>query len=93
MLAPSFKEPNLLLNYDPQFINEVSGSNLRVSNDGQSCTSQVQLSETFELGDRSIRLIDAPALDNTNKTDAEVLADIALWLGNLYVFSCESVLS
>ncbi|ESK95347.1 hypothetical protein Moror_3872, partial [Moniliophthora roreri MCA 2997] len=62
------------------FINAASGGSLQVGMDLQSCTSTVQLSETFELRGRQVTLIDTPGFDDTNKSDADILKMIAAFL-------------
>jgi predicted GTPase len=69
-----------------QFINEVSGSDLVVSDDLESCTADVQTSSLFIVCDRQLKMIDTPGFDDTNKTDAQILSEIAIWLGKLYVY-------
>ena len=63
---------------DPtQFINLVSGSNLRVSSRLGSCTEEVIESKDFELGGRTIRLLDTPGFDDTDRSEVETLRKIA----------------
>uniref|UniRef100_A0A0W0EUU7 G domain-containing protein n=1 Tax=Moniliophthora roreri TaxID=221103 RepID=A0A0W0EUU7_MONRR len=66
------------------FINAASGGSLQVGMDLQSCTSTVQLSETFELRGRQVTLIDTPGFDDTNKSDADILKMIAAFLATMY---------
>ena len=60
-----------------QFINLVSGSNLRVSNHLASCTEEVTESNDFELGGRTVRLLDTPGFDDTDRSEVETLKKIA----------------
>ena len=39
---------------------------------------------TFELEGRQVHLIDTPGFDDTNRTDSDVLKDLAYWLGLSY---------
>ena len=71
-----------------QFINLISGSDLRVGDELTSCTSDVQLARPFELDGRMITLIDTPGFDDTNKSDTDILKLIALFLSTTYVFLC-----
>lgn len=59
------------------FINLVRGSNLRVGEDLESCTTEVQTSVVFELDGKRTILVDTPGFDDTAKSDAEVLSVIA----------------
>jgi hypothetical protein len=72
-----------LLKIYTQFINRVSNSKLPVGHGLESCTSKVYFSEPFELLGRRIIMFDTPGFDDTNRTDAEILAEISLFLGNL----------
>lgn len=70
-----------------QFINTVSGSQMRISSGLRSCTSIVQITPPFMLDGRSIRLIDTPGFDDTTKSDTEILRMIALFLTEASVSS------
>jgi predicted GTPase len=63
-----------------QFINLASGANFSVGHGLASCTAQVQMAPSFQLGDRTVNLIDTPGFDDTDKSDAEVLEEIAAYL-------------
>ena len=39
---------------------------------------------TFTLQSRQVHLVDTPGFDNTNRTDTDVLKDLAYWLGLFY---------
>ncbi|CAA7269495.1 unnamed protein product [Cyclocybe aegerita] len=62
------------------FINLLSGSNLRVGNDLESCTGDVQISKPFVLDGHIITLIDTPGFDDTRLSDTSVLNMIAAYL-------------
>ena len=64
----------------PQFINLVSGSNLRIATGLESCTVEVQLANEFILGGRTVTLIDTPGFDDTTKSDTDILKMIAGYL-------------
>jgi hypothetical protein len=63
-----------------QFINLVSGSNLRVGRGLKSCTNIVQMAVPFEVDGRSITLIDTPGFDDTTRSDTDILKMIAGFL-------------
>jgi predicted GTPase len=63
-----------------QFINLVSGSNLRVGKGLKSCTNIVQMAMPFEIDGRSITLIDTPGFDDTTRSDTDILKMIAGFL-------------
>ena len=64
-----------------QFINTASGSNLTIGKGLDSCTSEVQGSEQFELDGRSVTLVDTPGFDDSALSDVDVLKMIATSLG------------
>ncbi|KAF5340897.1 hypothetical protein D9758_012199 [Tetrapyrgos nigripes] len=66
------------------FVNLVSGSNLRVGKSLQSCTTKIQLSQTFDIDGRKVLLIDTPGFDDTNHSDADILNMIATFLATMY---------
>ncbi|KAF9461786.1 P-loop containing nucleoside triphosphate hydrolase protein [Collybia nuda] len=66
------------------FINLISGSNLRVGEGLKSCTSVIQMAVPFEIGGRSVTLIDTPGFDDTNKSDTDILKLIAGFLQASY---------
>ena len=71
---------------DPaQFINLVSGSNLCVGRNLESCTSTVQVAPPFTLDGRWVTLIDTPGFDDTSRSDTEVLTQIASFLATACV--------
>ncbi|KAH7924247.1 hypothetical protein BV22DRAFT_1035305 [Leucogyrophana mollusca] len=50
----------------------------------ESCTNEVQVAQPFELGGRSVVLIDTPGFDDTTKSDTDVLKMIAAHLVTRY---------
>jgi hypothetical protein len=66
-----------------QFINAVSKSNLTVGHTLTSCTSEIHFSEPFDMEGREVVLFDTPGFDDTNKTDVDILTEIAVFLGDL----------
>ena len=69
---------------DIQFINLLSGSHFRVGDHLESCTKEVQISDSFELDGRTVVLIDTPGFDDTNVSDTNVLNMIATYLSYRY---------
>jgi hypothetical protein len=53
---------------------------MRVGDDLESCTDAVEISPPFTLNNRTVYLIDTPGFDDTVKSDAGVLREIALCL-------------
>ncbi|CAL1717341.1 unnamed protein product [Somion occarium] len=67
------------------FINLVSEeSNLAVGKGLESCTSEVQVSQPFEIEGRIVTLIDTPGFDDTVKSEAEILRLITRFLAETY---------
>ena len=63
-----------------QFINLVSGSELRVGAGLESCTSTVQAGKPFDVDGRRVVLVDTPGFDDTNRSDTDTLNTITLFL-------------
>ncbi|EMD41344.1 hypothetical protein CERSUDRAFT_89911 [Gelatoporia subvermispora B] len=66
------------------FINLVSGSSLAVGNTLDSCTTEIQESQVFELDGRRVKLIDTPGFDDSDRSDAEIFNQIAEFLSSMY---------
>ncbi|OCH89845.1 hypothetical protein OBBRIDRAFT_793907 [Obba rivulosa] len=66
------------------FINLVSNSRLGVGHGLDSHTAEVQLSKSFRLDDRRVRLVDTPGFDDSTKSDADILNLIATFLTTEY---------
>lgn len=66
-----------------QFINDASGSYLRVGTGLESQTYAVEFSKQFSLEKSQVTLIDTPGFDDTTKSDAEVLKAIAEFLARI----------
>ncbi|KDQ53049.1 hypothetical protein JAAARDRAFT_39764 [Jaapia argillacea MUCL 33604] len=66
------------------FINLVSSSNLRVSNGLESCTDRIEYSRSVSIRGRRVRLIDTPGFDDSQRSDADVLNQIASFLSTEY---------
>ncbi|KAK6997388.1 GTP-binding protein A [Favolaschia claudopus] len=67
-----------------EFINLASGSNLTVGRGLESCTSKVRVAPRFWLDGRLVTLIDTPGFNDTNKSDADILKEIAAFLAASY---------
>ncbi|KAI0950845.1 hypothetical protein AcW1_008042 [Taiwanofungus camphoratus] len=65
------------------FINRVCGSDLRVGTGLLSCTDHVQIAECV-LAHQMVTLIDTPGFDDTYKSQADILNDIASFLERTY---------
>ncbi|KAG2157890.1 P-loop containing nucleoside triphosphate hydrolase protein [Suillus bovinus] len=66
------------------FINMASGSDLRVGMGLESCTNEVQTSQSFMLDGKRVVLIDTPGFDDTTKSDTDVLKMIAAYLQTMH---------
>ena len=62
-------------------MNQASGSHLKVGEDLESCTSEIQESGEFILDGRRVVLIDTPGFDDTHQSDTGVFKSIAAFLG------------
>ncbi|KAF8910435.1 P-loop containing nucleoside triphosphate hydrolase protein [Gymnopilus junonius] len=58
------------------FINLLSGSNLQVGKELESCTNEVQTSEPFKLDGQMVSLIDTPGFDDTKHSRGKHLAGV-----------------
>ncbi|KAK0642996.1 P-loop containing nucleoside triphosphate hydrolase protein [Cercophora newfieldiana] len=54
-----------------------------VGNDLESCTSAISI-HPATIDDETIYLIDTPGFDDTNRTDTDILSEIATWLERSY---------
>ncbi|KAG7092042.1 hypothetical protein E1B28_008423 [Marasmius oreades] len=66
------------------FINKACDAGMAVGNDLESCTQSIEVSKSFTMGGRTVYMIDTPGFDDTNKSDADVLKEIALYLAESY---------
>ena len=53
---------------------------MAVGSDLESCTQTTEISEPFKMDGRTVYMIDTPGFDDTNKSDADILKEIALYL-------------
>ena len=60
-----------------QFVNLVSGSSLDVGRGLESCTSDVQVSTPFSVGEKQVVLIDTPGFGDTTLSDSDIWKIIA----------------
>ncbi|UKZ47057.1 hypothetical protein TrVGV298_001269 [Trichoderma virens] len=66
------------------FISMCTGKEVKIGHELKSCTSDVEDVELM-LNDRvCVHLIDTPGFDDTNRSDAEVLQNIAYWLSKSF---------
>ncbi|OBZ66326.1 hypothetical protein A0H81_13775 [Grifola frondosa] len=66
------------------FINLVSGSNLRVGNGLESCTDEIGIATPCKISGKDVLLVDTPGFDDTQKTQADILKEIAAFLRKTY---------
>ncbi|KZP08041.1 hypothetical protein FIBSPDRAFT_715614, partial [Athelia psychrophila] len=66
------------------FINLISGSELHVGTDLNSCTSYVEATAPFTFQDRRVVLLDTPGFDDTTKSDTDILKLVAEYLADTY---------
>lgn len=66
------------------FINVASGSDLRIGMGLESCTNEVQMSQSFLLDEKNVVLVDTPGFDDTTKSDTDVLKMIAAYLQTMH---------
>ncbi|KAF4462061.1 hypothetical protein FALBO_11137 [Fusarium albosuccineum] len=66
------------------FISACSGRPVKIGHELESCTSTVDVYPCNFLPGRTVYLIDTPGFDDTEKTDTDVLREIAAWLADSY---------
>ncbi|EMD33882.1 hypothetical protein CERSUDRAFT_141175, partial [Gelatoporia subvermispora B] len=66
------------------FVNTASESELEIGHNLTSCTEYVQMSQVITFKGRKVTLVDTPGFDDTNKSDTDILRNIALWLATTY---------
>ncbi|KAI0339762.1 hypothetical protein BDW22DRAFT_1399293 [Trametopsis cervina] len=66
------------------FINLMSASSLSVGEGLKSCTSSIQLGQTFELDNSQVTLVDTPGFDDTTVSDTDILKMISGYLASAY---------
>ncbi|EQK98650.1 hypothetical protein G6O67_004858 [Ophiocordyceps sinensis] len=62
------------------FIKDLTGVDLEVGHDLQSCTQDIQIA-TMQFQGRTVHLIDTPGFDDTDVKDSDILLTIANYLG------------
>ncbi|KAK1232373.1 hypothetical protein PQX77_004495 [Marasmius sp. AFHP31] len=66
------------------FINKACDAGMAVGGNLESCTQSIEVSKSFTLEGRTTYLIDTPGFDDTNKSDADILKEIALYFAESY---------
>ncbi|KAL3460407.1 WD40-repeat-containing domain protein [Aspergillus heterothallicus] len=66
------------------FISLLSDQKPAIGHSLESCTEEVAVYESYILRDRRLYLIDTPGFDDTNRSDTEVLRQLAGWLTSTY---------
>ncbi|KAH8596541.1 hypothetical protein B0O99DRAFT_619267 [Bisporella sp. PMI_857] len=66
------------------FISLCSSKPVKIGHTLEACTSTVGVYAYDMLPDRTVYLIDTPGFDDTNRSDTEVLSEIASWLVGSY---------
>ncbi|KAG0013603.1 hypothetical protein BGZ80_010967 [Entomortierella chlamydospora] len=64
-------------------IKEISGRDVKVGHSLGSCTQDVE-EVRCQIDGQSVMILDTPGFDDTNRSDTEVLTDIAEYLSSLY---------
>ncbi|KAF9089777.1 hypothetical protein BGX27_002408, partial [Mortierella sp. AM989] len=64
-------------------IREISGQDVKVGDDLGSCTQKIE-PVRCQISGQSVIILDTPGFDDTNRSDTEVLADVADYLALLY---------
>ncbi|KAF9166800.1 hypothetical protein BGX21_000841 [Mortierella sp. AD011] len=64
-------------------VREISGRDVKVGHDLESCTQYVE-EVRCQIDGQSVMILDTPGFDDTNRSDTEVLTDIAEYLVSLY---------
>lgn len=65
------------------FISKVSGKEVAIGHGLQSETTHVR-EVTCQIGPYAVTLVDTPGFDDTNRSDTDVLTEIANWMGSTY---------
>ncbi|KAH7139839.1 hypothetical protein B0J13DRAFT_596814 [Dactylonectria estremocensis] len=66
------------------FISMCSDTRIKIGHSLEACTAVVDVYPCNLLTDRTVYLIDTPGFDDTDKSDNEVLGEIAAWLADSY---------
>ncbi|CAG8735306.1 12967_t:CDS:2, partial [Acaulospora colombiana] len=69
------------------------GSSLKVGTGLRSCTAPVTPTAPFFIGGRQVVLLDTPGFDDTNKSDIDVLEEIAGYMSQTYNLCGEEALT
>ncbi|KAL7948668.1 P-loop containing nucleoside triphosphate hydrolase protein [Trichoderma barbatum] len=66
------------------FISLLTGENVGIGHDLQSCTTKVGVYNFNYNGRHTVYLLDTPGFDDTNRPDSEILQEIAFYLAAMY---------
>lgn len=69
-----------VVNTISQLINLASQSDLGVSSKLESCTRDVEMTNGFELGGKTVVLIDTPGSDDSERSNVDVFQNITAFL-------------
>ncbi|KAG0013605.1 hypothetical protein BGZ80_010969 [Entomortierella chlamydospora] len=64
-------------------IREISGCDVKVGNNLESCTQQIDVIQC-QIASQGVVILDTPGFDDTHRSDTEVLQDVATFLEKLY---------
>ncbi|KAI1297084.1 hypothetical protein F5Y03DRAFT_387008 [Xylaria venustula] len=66
------------------FVSQCSGQQAEVGESLESCTKEVESFTFMYSSDIRVHLVDSPGFDDTNKSDTDILKDIANWMASSY---------
>ncbi|KAI0386441.1 hypothetical protein F5Y04DRAFT_122613 [Hypomontagnella monticulosa] len=66
------------------FVSQCSGQRAEIGDSLESCTKEVESFTFMYSKNIRVHLVDSPGFDDTNKSDSDILRDIANWLGSSY---------
>ncbi|KAI1422584.1 hypothetical protein F5Y12DRAFT_786618 [Xylaria sp. FL1777] len=66
------------------FVSQCSGQQAEIGDSLESCTKEVESFTFMYSSDIRVHLVDSPGFDDTNKSDSDILKDIANWMASSY---------
>ncbi|KAI0809900.1 hypothetical protein GGR55DRAFT_144753 [Xylaria sp. FL0064] len=66
------------------FVCQCSGQQAEIGETLESCTKEVESFTFMYSSDIRVHLVDSPGFDDTNKSDSDILKDIANWMASSY---------